>query len=504
MPLSKEQLATITRLYHAEGWKIGSIAQQLALHPSTVKNALDREGTIKSVAVRPRMIDPFKPFLIEQLENFPTLTASNLFNMVVARGYGGKISQFRDIIRELRPRKKQKEAFLRLTRIMGEEAQVDWAHFSKIDFDGFQRPLVAFVMTLSYSRAIFIRFFVSQGMSCFLRGHEYAFNWFQGVPRNCLYDNLKSVVLERVGSAIKFNPQFMDYATSRRFNPRVAAPARGNEKGRVERSIQYIRSNFFAGRSFKDIEDLNQQALQWCETVSLSRQWQEDQSQSVGDALIKERALLLALSGDDYPCEDRKEVSVRKTPYITFDLNEYSVPFRYVQSVVTVFASENLITVMSGTEEIARHQRRYTKGKCYEILEHIQELKDWKRRSQNDQSTAELERCIGSSFIEELFKRLSNTGYSIINARNELKRLLRMYGTDELRLVVPQTLDQGECSIAYIKKQLEQRRMESGRPAAMPLELPAHAAKHNLSAVKQHDLKQYEQLTNKEKKDNGE
>jgi transposase len=143
------------------------------------------------------------------------------------------------------------EAYLRLRTLPGEQAQVDWGHFGHLQIGRARRPLMAFVMVLSHSRMVFLRFFLDARMDSFLRGHALAFAAFGGVPRVLLYDNLKSAVLERVdhprGSAIRFNPTLLALAGHYRFEPRPVAPARGNEKGRVERAIRYIRDSFFAG-----------------------------------------------------------------------------------------------------------------------------------------------------------------------------------------------------------------------------------------------------------------
>lgn len=492
MTISKEQEAEILRLYHVEKWRVGTIASQLNLHTSTVRRALAQDGHAAMAASRPRLIDEHLPFINHTLKEYPTLTATRLFMMVATRGYRGKISQFRSIIKEIRP--KRREAFLRLDRIRGEEAQVDWGHFGSIDYEGHKRPLMAFVMTLSYSRAIFIRFFVSQSMSCFLQGHESAFGWFQGVPKHCLYDNLKSVVLERIGSAIKLNPQIVSYSQHRRFLIRVAAPARGNEKGRTERAIRYARDNFFAGRKFKDINDLNQQAIIWCETVSLERNWQDDRTRKVKDALASERKVLVPLSDPIYPCEERREVAIGKTPYVRFDLNDYSVPHRYVHTVVSVLASEESVRVVSGTETIATHPRHYTKGMRYDNHEHIRELREWKRLASNDDSIDDLVRCIGSS-VKDLFDGMSEQDYSMLDAKRSLLKLLEMYGASELTITIQEALRQGEYRISSIRERLETRHAQAGKAAALPLVMPEHANRHDLTPIKQHELEQYDQLT---------
>jgi len=201
-----------------------------------------------------------------------------------SRGYGGGPDHFRHIVSLHRPRPAA-EAYLRLRTLPGEQAQVDWGYFGKLGIGRAERTLWGFVMVLSYSRHIFLRFFFGNAMANFLRGHVGAFEVFGGVPRVLLYDNLKSAVLERVGQAIHFNPTLLELAAHYRFEPRPVAVARGNEKGRVERAIRYIRDSFFAAREFADLADLNAQATAWCEQVAAERLCPEDRSRRVHEVL---------------------------------------------------------------------------------------------------------------------------------------------------------------------------------------------------------------------------
>jgi transposase len=147
---------------------------------------------------------------------------------------------------------------------------------------------MAFVMVLSFSRQIFLRFFLDARMENFLRGHLGAFAAWNGIPRIVLYDNLRSAVLERHGDAIRFNPVLLEFAGYYRYEPRPVAVARGNEKGRVERSIRYVRDAFFAARAFADLDDLNAQADAWCRGQAADRRCPEDQTRSVAEVFAEE------------------------------------------------------------------------------------------------------------------------------------------------------------------------------------------------------------------------
>ena len=295
---------------------MGTIAAQLGVHHSVVDRVLSQAGLPK-VERSPRscMIDPYLPFIIQTLGRFPTLTAARLYEMAKQRGYPGAPSQFRQRISQLRPRK-QPEAYLRFKTLPGEQAQVDWGHFGRIKIGQAKRPLMAFVMVLSWSRQIYLQFYLNAQMENFLRGHVGAFEAWDGLPKVLLYDNLKSAVLERQGDAIRFHPTLLELSAHYRFEPRPVALARGNEKGRVERAIRYIRDNFFAGRHGRTLEELNQQADEWCQGVSADRRCPENNDLSVRQAFLQEQPSLLALPDNPFDSRERVEVIARKTPYI--------------------------------------------------------------------------------------------------------------------------------------------------------------------------------------------
>jgi transposase len=191
--------ARIRRLFYAEHWKIGTIATELGVHPDTVRRAIESERFNQTVStVRATQLDPYKGFLRETLERHPRLRSTRLCEMIRGRGYRGSIVQLRRYVRTVRPRT-EKEAYLRLCPLAGEEAQVDWGSFGKIPIGNARRTLSCFVLVLSWSRAVYARFALDQTLESFLRGHVEAFHALGGVVRAIKYDNLKAVVLERVG-----------------------------------------------------------------------------------------------------------------------------------------------------------------------------------------------------------------------------------------------------------------------------------------------------------------
>jgi len=192
MTISEELRAKILRYHYVEQWPVGTISSQIGVHHSTIKRVLAETGVSKKELLgQGSIIEPFLPYILDQLERHPRLTAKRLYHMVKERGYPGGADHFRHLVSLYRPRRSA-EAFLRLKTLPGEQAQVDWGSFETITIGKAKRPLNAFVMILSYSRKIYLQFYLNQRMENFLRGHQGAFLAFNGVPRVLEYDNLRS------------------------------------------------------------------------------------------------------------------------------------------------------------------------------------------------------------------------------------------------------------------------------------------------------------------------
>ncbi len=228
-------------------------------------------------------------------------------------------------------------------------------------------------------RARATRFAFDQTLESFLRGHVEAFAALQGVPRTILYDNLKSVVLERVGDHIRFHPRLLEFAGHYHYAPQPCAVARGNEKGLVEKFISFLRHAFFAARPFSSVADLNTQLTRWIAEVAHARPVPDRREQRVADALAEEQPRLLPLPEHPFPCDVLRAVSSGKTPYIRFDGNDYSIPHTLVRRPLTLVASEHEVRLLDGTAEVARHVRSYDRGRRIEDDAHLAALVAEKR-----------------------------------------------------------------------------------------------------------------------------
>ncbi len=488
-----EQLeAEIVRLVMAEKWRVGTTAHQLGVHHSVVRRVLRQAGVpLPKLRPRPSKVDPFMPLVLETLEKYPRLPASNVWRMLRERGFEGGMSRLREIVSLVRPRPKA-EAYLRLSSLPGEQAQVDWAHFGTMQIGGAIRKLLAFVVVLSFSRKLFFRFFLDARMPNFLRGHVEAFEAFGGVPRHLLYDNLKSAVIERVGDAIRFNPTLLQMAAHYRTGPRAAAPGRGNEKGGVERAIRFIRGSFFIGREVgDDLAALNEQAAAWCREVADVRRWRPDSDKTVAQAFEDERASLLSLPDDRFPCVERVAVVVAKQPYVRFDRNDYSVPHTLVRRDLVLLADLEQVRICDGATVVAAHARSWNAGQTVENGQHIRDLVEHKRAARRHRGMDRLRHAAPAS--EGFLVRAAERGRNLGSMTAKLLVLLDEHGGAELDAVLADVLERDVIHVPSVRQLLEQRRHAQGREVPLPVSLTDPRLRRIV--VRPHDLATYDLIT---------
>ena len=489
--ISAELVAEIRRLFFAEHWKIGTIASQLGLHPDTVRSVLETDRFNRVRQLRPTLLDPYIGFIRETLERYPRLRATRIFQMIQSRGYTGGVVQLRRLVRRLRPAS-QREAFLSLRSFPGEQGQVDWAHFGTVQIGRAQRRLSCFVLTLSHSRALALEFFFDQSLENFLRGHVRAFAALQGVPRILLYDNLRSAVLARRGETVQFHPRLLELSAHYHFQARPCNPRRGNEKGRVERAIRYVRESFFAARPFTTLADFNQQARTWQDEVAHRRPWPGDDAKSVAQALDEERERLLPLPVHPLDTDHVQPVRSGKTIYVRFDLNDYSIPYTAIRQPLTLVASDTTVRILDGQDEIARHRRSYDKRRQVTDPTHQQALLEHKRRALG--ATPDGRLVAVAPEVESLLEAALERGEPVGAQTAELRRMLDDYGATDFRAAVREALDRGTpraSSVAYLLNRRRRRRRQR-RP--LPVQLTQRPELEDLH-VQPHDPEIYDGLS---------
>ena len=285
----------------------------------------------------------------------------------------------------------------------------------------------------------------------------------------------------------------MAHAAHHRYEPRPVAVARGNEKGRVERAIRYVRDSFFAARDFTDLADLNAQARLWCEGPASDRRWPQDTALSVLEAFDAERASLLALPERDYPLGERVAVTVGKTPYVRFDLNDYSVPHTHVRRTLSVLADETRVRIFDGMQELVAHARSWDRGAQIEDASHVQALVDHKRAARAHRACDRLAQAAPAS--AELLKRAGERGNNLGAITAALMRLLDRYGAKALQPAIAEALQRDVPHPNAVRLALERAREAAGVPPPVALVLPEHVARRD-APVRAHDLASYDRTEN--------
>ena len=488
----------ILRLFNVEKWPVGTIAREFCVHHSVVARILRQENTLKFGSSRASILDPYYGFIQETLERYPKIKASRVFGMLKERGYSGKSDgQVRNYLGKVRP-KKLREAFFRLTSLPGEQAQVDWAHFGSLKISStHSRKLYAFVMTLSYSRMIFLRYFLSSTSRDFYQGFSESFSFFGGVPRQVWMDNLKSGVVSRAGPLVQFNEHMLTLAKHFSFEPVAMGVRRGNEKGKVERSIQYIRSSFFEARTFKSLADLNDQALEWCLQIAGNRRWQDDPSKSVYESYCAEKEKLLRLPEKPWIPSERLLVSVPKVPFARFDLNNYSVPWKFSRQQIMLEFDDTHVRFLKDGEVISEHERSFGKGEYLEEKTHFDGLIDYKNRAKKHSGLARLKAAVpvAQEFVEILSDRGENPGGIVAS----LLKLLEIYGRKNLEAAIEEVVIQDTPRLKSIHFVLKRLDAASKNPLPVPAQISTNSKTEHIT-VEYHTPKRYDEITGMNKK----
>lgn len=474
--IDDDRFAQIRRLFFAEHLTVSTICRQLGVHKDAVRRAIaaDAFNQRKPAPARASALDPFKPFVVEQLERYPRLRSTRIHDLLRRRGYTGSVVVVRRFVASVRGRR-PREAFLVRTTLAGEEAQVDWAHFGKITVGRASRPLMAFVMVLGFSRALFVRFFHDLTTASFLEGHARAFDHFGGVPRVLLFDNLKSVVSDRIGDAIRFSDDILHLAAHYHFEPRPCAPYRGNEKGKVERAIRYLRESFFAARQLTSLDDLHRQLAEWIESVALARVVATDpQRRTVRELLALERPSLLSLPAAPFPSERVAQLRSGKTPYLRFDLNDYSIPPRFVGQPLILRASSDKVRILDERGLlVALHQRSFDSGQRIELPEHLRTLQRHKRHARELRGRDAL--CARCPSAAALLGRQLEREIEVATEIRALQLLVDRFGSDAVEQAIARCLTADLVRAADVERALLR---PTARLPTAPLALDLSAYDH--------------------------
>jgi len=477
----------IRRLHDVEKWKPGTIVAELGVHADVVERVLDPGAERALVlAPRPSLVDPFEAFIDETLKVYPRLRATRLFDMIRMRGYEGGIAILRRHVAAVRPIPRG-EVYLRVERLIGEQAQVDWAHVGSLAVTGGTRPLWVFVMVLAYSRAMWAELVFDLTVESLRRSLVRAASFFRGVTRQWLFDNPKTVVLGRHGDAVRYHPGMLEIAGALRVQPRLCRPRRPTDKGGVERANRFLRDRFFAARVITSIDDGNRQLLDFIRDIADARPHPRFRDRTVAEVFAEEKERLLTLPPTLPETDLVAPANVDTTAFVRFATNLYSVPPRYARETITLVASDREVRLLDGDHVVARHDRSWGKHQRVEDPEHRRELLEHKRAGRIPKMRDRLlAQVVG---IDALYTRWVDLGRNVGLMTARTGKLLDLYGAETLAKAVSEVLTRGLHDPGALAFRCEQARRAAGAPMPVTLELGAHVPDCD---VVPHDLGTYD------------
>lgn len=359
---------------HREGLSVSAIAERTGKDRKTVRKYIRRGVAVPSYKPReapPRVMDPYLGYVAERVTALPELTVSRLLREIRALGYAGGRTALGDVVRAVRPRLPTFE--LRFETPPGRQAQVDFAHF-EVEFDaapGRRHIVWLFSLVLGHSRYLWARYVLHQDLVSVLRCHLAAFEQLGGVPTEILYDRMKTAVLGEAREEpqhIVYNAKLVALAQHYGFTPRACRAYRAQTKGKVERPYRYIRQDFFLGRRFRDLEDLNVQLQHWLDTVANVRVHGTTQ-RVVAEHFAEERPVLQPLPALAFDAVIRLERRISHDGMVSVAQNLYSVPDGTRRRLVEVQMSPTQVRLFEAGTLIAvhpllegRHQRSVLRG----------------------------------------------------------------------------------------------------------------------------------------------
>jgi transposase len=452
-----------------QGLSITQTAQALGLHPETVSKWSRRERyEQRAPAKRGSQLDPYKSQIVRWLEAHE-LSAQQILQRLREIGYRGGLTIVKNYVRRVRPPKQK--AYLKLSFAKAECAQVDWGAYGSIGVGSTRRRLSFFVMVQCYSRQMYVEFTVSQTMEHFLGCHERAFAVL-GVPTKIMVDNLRSAVLRRLaGVAPVFNPRYVDYARHQGFQIVACNKNAGNEKGRVESGVGYVKKNLLNGAEFIDFSAVNPAAQVWLNEIANVRIHGETHRRPV-DLFAEERGLLRTPNANPYDLGRVLNLRASKQFRIALDANRYSVPAEFANQRVTVKVYPERVCIYHEDRLIARHVRSFDRRQDLEDPEHPKALLEQRKSAREQRLVSQFLALSNqaSAYYEGLVARR-------FNAREHLRKILALaeiYGKDACCRALADALAFNAFSSEYVAHLLEARARTKSSPVS-PLSLTRRA-----------------------------
>jgi transposase len=453
--LTPEQINRIHRLHFAEQWPIRRIARHLHIGRRTIAQYLATPARMAAPRPRASKLDPFKATIAELLEQDAEASAVVIAQRLRSLGFDGGLSILKEYLHAVRDNSRAKRAYVRMEPAAGERFEIDWGHFGALSYHGDSRKLYAFCLVECHSRKLYVEFTHSQSFETFVRCQIHAFHYLGGVARELWYDNLATAVAEHDGNLVRFQPRFLAFAREYSFLPRACHVRAAWEKGKIERSIAYLRQSFWPLRSFTDLSDVNLQVRKWLEEVADQRRHRET-NQTPQQRFQPEALRAVPAIAPDY--RDLAQALVHKDLRLCFDGNRYCVPPRYIGRQLTVKADSSAVTIYDQHQEIVSYSRCWQRGQVVGSERFQKELLAQLTAAQRSAAQQRLVALLGPA-CESYLRRLADTDRSLSRQVRELLVLVREYGPEAVAASLSKAHAAGAFGADYIANLLRQQQL---------------------------------------------
>lgn len=396
-------------------------------------------------------LSPYHDYIREIINRYPKLKAPVVLRQIQKKGFDGEISILRDFLRKIRGQSLKKQAYSRFESEPGQQMQVDWGHFGTISYGKTKRKLYGLAVIESHSRMLYVSFTHSQKQEALHQALFDAFKYFGGPPEELVVDNMITAVTERTGALIRFNDSFLHFLLPLGIKPVACNIRSPHEKGKIERSIHYIRHNFLPLREFNNLPELQSQAMEWLNNIANTRT-----HSTTGEIPVK-RLQRYRLKKLPYPAPDYREIHslyVHKDFSVRFDSNTYSVPVWTIGKTVVLKANQEKVWMYYKTRCIAVHARSWEKQQRIELESHKSQLHKLRKRRLADKNVLAF-LSLGQTaldYLNELEKTRSPLKKDII----QIMTLKDKYGDSSIIIALNKALDLKLYGAGYIQNILYQ------------------------------------------------
>jgi transposase len=433
------------------GFSNNQIAHDLGICRKSIRLYLKNPERRRGKRVRVSKLDPYKALIEGLLKDHPDVLAPVVMRHIQQEGFTGEITIVRDYLKDRRGEMRRSRAFIRFESLPGKQMQVDWGHFGTITYGNKKRKLYAFAVIESYSRMLYVEFTHSQRQEVLHQCLINAFTFLGGCPLELVVDNMLTAVTERRGIVVRFNNQFLDFLRPLKITPVACNVRQPQEKGKIEKSISYLRNNFWPLRTFKDLRDINSQVRVWLDEVANvrihngtgekpSERFVHVRLNTLPDTIADYRETLSVLS--------HKDISVR------FDSNAYTVPPWTVGKRLILKADTDTVSIYYKDKTVAVHARCWESKKRIENPSHAEQVRRLQKKLWMDRDIA-LFASMGDEAVSYL-KALADASQPIKKNVSRLLSLKDEYGVQSLLSVIAKALRIKAYGADYIKNILYQ------------------------------------------------